>query len=241
MTGNIILLKPKPLPKPKIGIIIQARMTSTRFPGKSLAIIHKKPVLEWVLSRALKIRPPKGLKAEVILAVPDTDESEPMLELADTMKVSNFCGPEFNVLKRYYDAARFFKFEYIVRITADCPFIDPTVCSEVLQLLIWRKLDYTSNVFPKRTYPAGLDCEAFTFDCLEAAHKLAESPYDTEHVTPWMQRTEEVRKGSVEQAKDMSHKNWCVDYQEDIARLEYEIKQNSKEIVGEEANDNPVS
>lgn len=237
--SNIIILGQKIKPKkPNIGIIIQARMTSVRFPGKSMSDLLGKPVLQWILERARHIRAPKGLKTKIVLAVPDTDDSEPMLILADKLRVDNYCGPEHNVLRRYYEAAMFFEFDYVVRLTADCPFIDPVVCSEVLQLLIWRKLDYTSNVFPNRTYPVGLDCEAFTMDCLEAAYKLADQLYDLEHVTPWMQRTEEIRKGSVEQKENTSYKNWCVDYPEDIERLTKEINENQIVKIGEYANDN---
>jgi spore coat polysaccharide biosynthesis protein SpsF (cytidylyltransferase family) len=159
-----------------------------------------------------------------ILAVPDEDESEPMLEIADKLEVDNFCGSELNVLKRYYDAARFFRLDYIARITGDCPFIDPVVVSEVIQLLVWRKLDYASNIHPIRTYQRGLDCEAFTMDCLEACYKLSDQLSDYEHVTTWMQRTKELKTGLVKQAQDMSEKNWCVDYASDIPRLEEEIK-----------------
>lgn len=166
----------------------------------------------------------KGAKApKVVIAVPDTPESEPMLELSTLMGVDNFCGDEENVLSRYYKCALFHKFDCIVRITCDCPFIDPVVCSEVLQLLIWRKLDYVSNVFPKRTYPRGLDCEAFTFDTLEAAYHLDKTKEGKEHVTPWMQQTPEVMRANVVQKTDASHKNFCVDFPEDIERLEKEL------------------
>lgn len=215
--GQVITLqkRKRTKDKPKIGIIVQARMTSKRFPGKSMALLLGKPVLMRVLERVKTIP-----DAKVILAAPDTDASEPMLELADKMGVDNFCGSELNVLSRFFGCARFFKFEYIVRITADCPFIDPRVCKECIDLLLFRKLDYCSNIFPNRTYPQGLDCEVFTFDCLDAAKQMAAGPYDLEHVTPWMQRTEGIRRAVVEQKIDMSSQNWCVDYPEDIERLE---------------------
>ena len=235
--NKIVKLKPKISPFPKIATLIQARMTSTRFPGKSMAMLHGKPVIQWVLERARHIYGPEGKRVEPIIIVPDTPESEPILQLADKMLVDNFCGSEFNVLKRYYQAAMFFKLDYIIRITGDCPFIDPTVCTEIIQLLFWKKLDYASNVFPKRTYPAGLDCEVFTMDCLEAAFKLANTPYDLEHVTPWMQRTKEVKKYNVVQKDDKSALNWCVNYPEDIKRLEDEIKLHEVQI-GANNNDN---
>lgn len=201
--------------KPRIGVIVQARMTSKRFPGKSMALLLGVPVLKRVLERVKTIP-----DTETIIAVPDTPESEPMLELADHMGVSNFCGSELNVLSRFLGAARLFQFQYIMRVTADCPFIDPRVCKECIDLLLFRKLDYCSNIFPNRTFPQGLDCEVFTFDCLEAAHIMANSPYDLEHVTPWMQRTEGIMRANVEQRIDMSAQNWCVDYPSDIERLE---------------------
>ncbi len=212
---NRLLAKKKREKKPNIGVIVQARMTSRRFPGKSMALLLGKPVLERVLERVITIP-----NTKTVLAVPDTSESEPMLDLASKMGVDNFCGSELNVLNRFLNASKFFKFDYIVRITADCPFIDPRVCQECINLLLFRKLDYCSNIFPNRTFPQGLDCEVFTFDCLDAAHQEAAGPYDLEHVTPWMQRTEGIMRANIEQKIDTSHLNFCVDMPEDIARLE---------------------
>lgn len=227
--GQVIQLnrKKKPKEKPNIGVIVQARMTSKRFPGKSMALLLGVPVLKRVLDRVSSIP-----EVKVVLAVPDSDASEPMLELTDFMKIESFLGSELNVLKRYYDCAKLFRFQYVVRVTADCPFIDPRVCKECIDLLLFRKLDYCSNVFPNRSFPAGLDCEVFTFDALEAAHMMAENPYDLEHVTPWMQRTEGIRRACVEQRIDMSKENWCIDYPTDIERLEKLAQgRGAKELV----------
>lgn len=207
------------VPAYTLGIIISARMTSTRFPGKSMALLGGRPVIQRVIERCKRI----DTNAKVILSVPDTPESEPMLKIAEEQHVSNFCGDEFDVLKRTYDAAIFHGLDIIVRITGDCPFIDPQVCREVISLLVWRKLDYASNVFPTRSYPKGLDCEVFTMDCLEAAHLLSNGLDEREHVTLWMQRNPEIVKANVMQKIDASHKNFCVDYPEDIARLEKEM------------------
>lgn len=228
--GKIIRLQPKKPPRQKIGVIVQARMTSIRFPGKSMALLAGKPVIEHVLERARNIRANKQYDIETIVAVPDTDESEPIIAHADKMGISNFCGDEHDVLRRYYDCALFFGFDYIVRITGDCPFIDPKVSSEVLQLLLWRKLDYSSNIFPKRTYPKGLDTEAFTLDCLEAAYKMGDAPYFKEHVTPWMQSTIGLKRAVVQQKDNMAHLNYCVDYPEDIPRLEKILKDQTPQL-----------
>lgn len=223
MTDNIIRLPKLKTKTPKVGVIIQARMTSKRFPGKILENLGGIPILQRVIERAKKIRGDKGEKCQVIVAVPDTDESELALELVTKLGVENFCGSEDNVLDRYYRAAQFFKFDVIVRITADCPLLEPKVSSEVLQLLLWRKLDYCSNCHPVRTFPKGLDTEAFTFDALEAAWISAITNYDKEHVTPWLQRAP-IIKANVQQKIDVSYKNWCVDTKEDLLRVEKEIK-----------------
>lgn len=221
--------------KLNVGVIIQARMTSQRFPGKVMEKLWGKPILQHVIEKAKLIRGEKKQKCYVVVAVPDDLLNEPMLELADNLKVDNFLGSELNVLDRYYRCAQLFKFDVVVRLTADCPLLNPAVSSEVLQLLLWRKLDYVSNCHPIRTFPKGLDTEAFTFDCLEAAWTLAVDDYDKEHVTPIMIREKEIRKACIQQKVDVSYKNWCVDEPEDIKRLELEAFPNINVSVA--AND----
>jgi spore coat polysaccharide biosynthesis protein SpsF len=173
------------------GIIIQARMTSKRFPGKSMALLAGKPVLQHVIERCQKVH---GID-KIVVAMPATEESIPMIDLCWVIDVPVSCGSEDDVLRRYYTAALNEELTTIMRITADCPLIDPKRCHNVLISHYWYKDDYTSN---------GIDCEVFSFAMLERAHKGATDPYDREHVTPWMKR--EVAK--------------CVDYPEDIQRLE---------------------
>lgn len=199
-----------------IGVLIQSRMTSTRFPGKSLAILAGKPVLERVIERA-KLIP---FVEKVIVAMPLDKASAPMGELCERLGVDTFYGSEDDVLRRYYLAAMTFDLETIVRITGDCPFFDPVVAGEVLALLKAENLDYCSNVFPVRTYPKGFDVEAFTFDCLEAAHVMAKAPHYREHVTPFMQKRRGIRRANVQQKINRSGLNFCVDYPTDIERLE---------------------
>ncbi len=207
-------------PQNNVGVIIQARMTSKRFPGKSMADLMGKPVVEHVIRNCMLIKPLNKL----IIAVPDTDDSEPIIQLAYNIGIDNFCGSEDDVLGRYYFAAKYFKLTHIVRITGDCPYINPKVCSEVLQLLLFRKLDYCANCYPVRTYPKGLDCEAFTWDALEAAHLATDGdgalPGDREHVTPWLQRTPGLRRACVQQHIDASHIDLCIDVPEDIERTQ---------------------
>ena len=147
-------------------VIVQARMTSKRFPGKVLTELSGKTVLERVLERCALV----PFVDTVICAFPADDASIPIYQLCNSLGIACASGSEDDVLSRYYDAAQMYGVDTIVRITADCPFFDPVVAGEVLSLLKAENLDYCSNVFPVRTYPKGFDVEAFTFDCLEAAH-----------------------------------------------------------------------
>lgn len=222
LLSNIIDLTTARNRPTKIGVIIQARMSSKRFPGKSMALLRGAPVLEHVIKNCQAIKQ----ATQVILAVPDTDDSEPMLQLADSLGIQNFCGKEYDVLNRYYEASKFFDLDIIVRITGDCPFLNPVVCSETIDLLKSFKCDYVSNAYPKRTYPKGMDCEVMTREALDASELSVQSfldqqgRYDREHVTTWLQRTEGIRKANLIQQEDHSAINVCVDYPEDIARLE---------------------
>jgi spore coat polysaccharide biosynthesis protein SpsF len=197
-------------------IIIQARMTSSRFPGKIMRLLDGRTVLDRVLDRAEHVR---GVDT-VIVACPKDDASAPIYEACRARGVLYYAGSEMNVLSRYYEAAKKHGLDVIMRITSDCPFFNPVIAGEVLSRLKDGDLDYASNVYPVRTYPKGFDCEAFTFDCLEAAHLNARNDYDREHVTPWMQQTDGLMIGNMVQENDMSEINLCVDFPGDIERLE---------------------
>jgi spore coat polysaccharide biosynthesis protein SpsF (cytidylyltransferase family) len=209
-------------------VIVQARMTSKRFPGKVLAPLAGTPVLTRVLERCAMV----PFVDTVICAFPAAEESVPIYQLCNSMGIACASGSEDDVLARYYDAATMYGVDTIIRITGDCPFFDPIVAGEVLALLKAENLDYCSNVFPKRTYAKGFDVEAFTYDCLEAAHIESEAnpdhplmksralAYNREHVTPWMQKRKGVRRANVQQRVDQSGINLCVDVPGDIERLE---------------------
>lgn len=191
-------------------------MTSKRFPGKVLVPLAGTPVLTRVLERAALV----PFVDTVICAFPAAEESVPIYQLCNSMGIACASGSEDDVLARYYDAATMYGVDTIIRITADCPFFDPIVAGEVLALLKTGNLDYCSNVYPKRTYPKGFDVEAFTFDCLEAAHVMAKAPHYREHVTPFMQKHRGIRRANVRQKINRSGLNFCVDYPADIERLE---------------------
>lgn len=162
-------------------VIVQARMNSTRLPGKAMLSLGGEPAIRHVLGRCGEI---PGVDV-VVCAVPDDPRSEPIVRAAEGLALV-YKGPEDDVLLRYVGAAMSVGADRIVRVTGDCPLIDPEVCGRVLALLAG-EVDYASNLTP-RGYPKGLDCEAFTVEALRKAHKEATEAYDREHVTPYIQR-----------------------------------------------------
>ncbi len=162
--------------------IVQARMTSTRLPAKAMLCLGGEPSIRHVLRRCQEI---PGVDM-VVCAVPEGDKSTPIKREALALGVHVVTGSEHDVLSRYHKAALAVKADIVMRVTGDCPLIDPEICGRVLDLM-GEGVDYASNVLP-RGYPKGLDCEAFTFDALDRAHKEVDDPYDREHVTSWMQR-----------------------------------------------------
>lgn len=196
--------------------IIQARIGSYRLPGKTMMGLAGRTVVEHVIERAKKIK----LADRVVLAVPAEEKSQPLIDIAKKLKIDWVQGPEHNVLERYWMAANKFKADYIVRITADCPLIDPDVCNQIIALALRTRAYYVSNV-PKvgRTFPQGLDCEVFTWQMLDRAHSYAVEPHDKEHVTPWIVRNAKYQE-QLFSPIDRSNHRWVVDTQTDLDYLE---------------------
>ena len=196
----------------KTAVIVQARMSSQRLPGKSMMDLCGKPVIQHVLERCLQI----GADV-VVLAVPEGPESAPMVDVARTLNVHVYWGSETDVLSRYVGAAKAARADIIMRVTGDCPMIDPKVCRKVLDYAIANKFSYTSNVHKKRTYPKGFDCEVFTMETLLAAAARPHCKVEREHVTAAM--TNGLHTGCVWKEHDESHINYCVDTQGDLDRM----------------------
>ena len=161
--------------------IIQARMGSTRLPGKILKKINDKAILDYVIDR---LRFCKRLD-NIVLATSTSREDDILEQYSIEKKIDYFRGSEEDVLSRYYHTAKKYKADIIVRVTSDCPLIDPEIVDNVINKHISNKADYTSNVI-KRTYPRGLDTEVFNFDVLSEAYKNANDKYQQEHVTSYM-------------------------------------------------------
>ena len=163
--------------------IIQARMGSTRLPGKVLKKIGGKTLLECLI---LRVQQAKTLST-LVIATSDRPEDESIARLAKRLGVSCFRGSEHDVLDRYYQAAKQYGAETVVRLTGDCPFMDPSVIDDVVTLYLRNKkrVEYVSNVHPP-TFPDGMDVEVFSFYALERAWEEARLVSEREHVTPFL-------------------------------------------------------
>ncbi len=192
--------------------IIQARLGSSRLPGKTLADVGGKPMLERVLER---LRACAGVE-EVILATTTEKRDEPLAEFARARGLKLFRGSESDVLDRITQAARQFGARDILRVTPDCPLVDPGVIGEVLDLYRTGRYDYVSNTLGRR-YPDGLDAEVFSFAALEASWKEARLSSEREHVTAYLlKHPERFRIGQVEAPADYAEMKWSVDTEEDL-------------------------
>lgn len=192
--------------------IIQARMQSSRLPGKVLKDIAGKPLLYHVVSRARETR----VCDDVLVATSSEPADDPIATYCATEGITFFRGSHTDVLKRYADASMFIGADVIVRFTADCPLIDPSVGRAVIERFHEGEFDYMSNTL-KRTYPDGLDTEVFSGGALKKADREATIPAEREHVTPYFFNHPELfRLGSVTQEEDFSKYRWTVDEAPDL-------------------------
>lgn len=168
----------------RVVAIIQGRMSSSRLPGKILADIAGQPMLQRVF-----IRTSRSASVSQTLFATTTDPSDdPVAEYCDFSGIPYTRGSLYDVLDRYYQAAKQVKADYIVRITADCPVIDPELIDFVVNTLLEGEYDFVCNRLPppwSRTYPLGLDVEACTFKVLAKAWKEAKEPQHREHAMPY--------------------------------------------------------
>jgi spore coat polysaccharide biosynthesis protein SpsF len=195
--------------------IIQARMGSTRLPGKVLMDLGGETVLARVVGRLQRAR----LVNKIVVATTDSAADDAIVQECHRLQVSSFRGSEIDVLDRYYQAARVCAASTVVRITSDCPVIDPQLVDETIRAFQQRHGDYASNAFP-RTYPRGLDTEIFTMAALERAWRDAHEPYEREHVTPFFYEHPELfRLISLRGRIDYSRYRWTLDTAEDLELL----------------------
>jgi len=211
----------------KIVAIVQARMGSSRLPGKVLLPLVDKSVLAHVIQR---IQVCKNIDITVVATTTNPIDDAIVTE-AKKYDIFCFRGSEKNVLERYYMAAQCYQADTIVRITSDCPLLDPELLDEMIESFkllveIDHNLDYLSNTL-ERSYPRGLDIEIFTYRALVKAYKQAVKPYQKEHVTPYIYEHPEyfvaenyrLKKEYAALDVDISNYRWTLDTKADLALI----------------------
>lgn len=205
----------------KIGIISQARMTSTRLPGKVLKEINGIPLLKYHIDRAMQ----SGYQLYIATTTNATDE--PIVDFCKKENIPYYRGSENHVLSRYYGCAREHELDIIIRITSDCPLIDGALIKKALekQKNAFGTYDYISNCI-KRSYPRGFDFEIFSFEYLQEAYETATLPSDIEHVTPYIHqnRSNQTNFQHIVHSSDKSQYRITVDTPEDFELIEKLIK-----------------
>ncbi len=200
----------------KIVAIIQARMGSTRLPGKVLAPIAGKPMLAQMIERT---RRAKTLQ-DVLVATTLDSADDPIADVCERLGYSLYRGSVADVLDRYYQAASEVQAGIIVRLTGDCPLHDPEVIDHTVAEFQRAGVDFAANRLPppwKRTYPIGLDTEVCTFQALKTAWAEADQPHQREHVMPYLYEVPgRFRTLLIHHETDLGHLRWTVDTPEDL-------------------------
>ena len=205
-----------------IGCIIQARLSSTRLPGKvMLKVENENTVLDCVINQ---LQNSKEIK-NIVIATTNHKEDDVIVELVKRKGIKYFRGSKKDVLDRYYQCAKKFSFSEIVRITADNPLIDYEIVDTVVKYFKLNNYDYITTDLPfntfHRTYPSGYTVEVFTFSALENAWKNAKLPSEREHVTPYFYKNKEIfRQTDIENSEDLSHFRCTVDTKYDLELIQ---------------------
>ena len=211
--------------------IVQARMTSARLPGKVLVDLGGYPVLHWVTNRLSLTE----TVDKVIVATSTDPSDDPVAGWCAQTQFQCFRGSLKDVLARFKGAAQATQAGIVVRITADCPLVDPKFVDLVVRQLVSAGLDYCGVA---GEFPDGLDCEAMTIAALERAYVEASLPSEREHVTPFLKRSGlGFRTGSVEPFVGLGHHRWTLDCPEDLAFLRAVVSHHGGEPSRLKTND----
>lgn len=199
----------------KIVAIVQARMGSTRFPNKVMRPIIGVPMIERLLNRLSKSR----LINHIVLATSQDPENQLLAEHIQGLGYEIYQGSEDDVLDRYYQVAQQVGAKIIVRVTGDCPLVDPEIVDYAISEFQSEQVDYLSNFDPP-TYPDGLDIEVFRFSALTQAWEMAKKPREREYVTPYIRESKSFTHHSISYTEDHSSKRWTVDEPVDFTVIE---------------------
>lgn len=200
----------------RVGIVIQARMTSRRLPGKVLRPLGGRPLLQWVLERAFR-----AAYAERVVVATSADRSDDPIA-AHCAELGVWCtrGSLDDVARRFLDAAEAHGLDAMVRLCADSPLVDPALIERAIEISLRARPDLVTNVFPRRSYPAGMSVEVIATGALAAAGLMAR-PDHREHVTKYFyDRARRYRIESFKSERDLHGLSLVVDSPDDLARLE---------------------
>lgn len=186
--------------------IVQARMGSTRLPNKVMKPIGGVPMIEVLLARLARAKQVD----EIIVATSSDPRNQPLADHVEALGYPCYRGSEEDVLDRYLQAARAAGADVVVRITGDCPLVDPALVDEAVSRFKAATVDYLSNTAPA-SYPDGLDIEVFTRDALEQAARETDKPFDREHVTPYLRTADRFTQAAMQHPQDLSALRWTVD------------------------------
>jgi glutamate-1-semialdehyde 2,1-aminomutase len=199
----------------KIVAIVQARMGSTRLPNKVMKPIGGIPMIELLLTRLARAKEID----QIIVATSIDKRNIPLVEHVRKLGYTCEQGSETDVLDRYVEAARKHKADVVLRITGDCPLVDPDLVDEVIRQFKSGNVDYFSNISPP-TYPDGLDIEVFNFIALEKSSQATHKQYDREHVTPYLRESKFFKTAAKQHSEDLSALRWTVDEPADFVVIE---------------------
>ncbi len=204
-----------------MGCIVQARMDSSRLPGKVMMKPDgKNPIVYYVIKQLQNCK----LLDKVVIATTNLPEDDVLADFVKDMGISLFRGSSNDVLDRYYQCAKKYSYSDIVRITSDNPLIDPTIVDLVISKYLEREFDYVTNSYP-RTFPQGTETEVFSFRILENVWKNAKKPSEREHVTPYIYNNPDKFKiFNVTYPENLSHLRWTVDKKNDFNLVENILK-----------------
>lgn len=192
--------------------IIQARCGSSRLPNKVFAEIESYPLIWHVYNRMTVSK----LITRLIVATTENHKDDLLIDWCKNNNIDYYRGSETDVLDRFYQCAKIYNSDIIVRITADDPFKDPIIIDKVIELLISGNFDFAYNNNPP-SFPEGLDAEVFTFTALEMAWKKSEDPFEREHLTQYFYRNPSVfKQANFKNYEDLSYLRWTIDFDEDL-------------------------
>lgn len=207
--------------------IIQARMGSTRLPGKILKKVNGVTLLEYQVERVCK----STLLDIIVVTTSVLDKDDVVEKFCKTNNIEYFRGSENDVLSRYYECAQKYNADIVVRLTADCPLSDPKIIDDTIKFYMDTKMDYVANTVPPETskYPDGFDVEVFSMKALKTAYEKVNDSHDREHVTFYFWKYNNgFKTAQLDSSKNYSKYRLTVDYPEDFEVVEFVIKELKK-------------